>query len=73
MPEKAVFYLSRDLPLRLGIIVSKGLTDSCSDFFLLHSSLLQTRQIYLQKTQLLLAYSPAINPSLDLYWLQNKD
>lgn len=41
MLEKALFYLGRDLPLKLGIILPKGFMDSCSDFSLLHS-LLQT-------------------------------
>lgn len=67
MPEKALFYLGRDLPLKLGIILPKGLTDSCSDFFLLHS-LLQTRQIYLQKNTALVGvlycYEPFIGSLL---------
>lgn len=62
MPEKAPFYLGRDLPLKLGIISPEGLTDSCPDFFFLYS-LPQTREIYLRKTLLLLAYSAAINLS----------
>lgn len=34
---KALFYLGRDLPLKLGIIFPKELKDSCSDFFFHHS------------------------------------
>lgn len=67
MLEKAPFYLGWVLPLKLRIILPKLLLDSY--FFLLSW---RQCQINLQKTQLLLAYSPAFNFSLNLYWLQNK-